>query len=433
MISGPTPGDETARVHYQFDAWNRLVAVYADDSQNPGQPGDLVAQYEYDGTNRRVEKQVTQAGGGPRHVHYFYNHDWQLLEERFVDDQGQAVTINQYIWSQRYIDAPVVCLHDGNADGDLTDAEDSVHYYTGDANYNVTATIDAATGNVLERYVYTAYGTATAYDVDWTNPTAPTTSGALYCGYWLDSETGLYQVRNRYYDASLSVFISRDSTMDDVNAYRYARNSPSDSSDPSGLRVVKCTNRTGDVHYIQVPDTWYASDNPCPVLVGAGWRETNLDKFERLIITLCEGIPRRVRVDCEKYIVSILEGKKVADDAAIDSIQGWLEEHGIGRWGGRCHLWAGTFLENVDVPPRAIRACIRGPFSNIISLDPATGWETHHIVVFKNACTGKCVVLDDGFWGSCGCVYDPCKVDPPCLSEEGRLQWQRIRDMCNCK
>ncbi len=230
----------TARVHYRFDAWNRLIAVYADDSQNPGQPGDLVAQYEYDGTNRRVEKQVTQAGGGPRHVHYFYNHDWQLVEERFVDDQGEVVTINQYVWSQWYIDAPIVRLHDGNADGDLTDAEDNVHYYTGDGNYNVTATIDAATGNVLARYVYTAYGTATVYAADWSNPTAPTTSGPLYCGYFFDAETGLYQVRNRYYDPTLALFLSRDpiGNWDTSSLYSYAGCNPTVRIDPHGTSWI---------------------------------------------------------------------------------------------------------------------------------------------------------------------------------------------------
>ena len=34
MISGPKPGDETTRVHYIYDAWNRLVEVRADSSDH---------------------------------------------------------------------------------------------------------------------------------------------------------------------------------------------------------------------------------------------------------------------------------------------------------------------------------------------------------------------------------------------------------------
>ena len=152
--------------HYKYDAWNRLVEVRADDS---GDPGDVIATYEYDGTNRRIEKAVTAEGGGPSHEHYFYNNQWQMLEERSVDGEGATISSNQYVWSPRYIDAPVVRYHDGNGDGDLLDAGDNVRYYSTDANHNVTATIDAASGDVVECYVYTAYGAALAYDADWDN------------------------------------------------------------------------------------------------------------------------------------------------------------------------------------------------------------------------------------------------------------------------
>jgi RHS repeat-associated protein len=234
MISAPKPGDETTRVHYVYDAWNRLVKVYDDDS---GAPGDLIAEYEYDGTNRRIEKEITEAGGGPTHAHYYFNHDWQLLEERFVDEQDELLASNQYVWSARYIDAPLVRFHDGNGDGDLLDVDDNIRYYTGDANYNVTATIDAAPGEVVNRYVYTAYGKATLYDDDWSNPSAPTTDGPLYCGYFFDAETALYQVRNRYYDAALSMFINRDPIKYEggMNLYAYVGDSPLTRTDPTGL------------------------------------------------------------------------------------------------------------------------------------------------------------------------------------------------------
>ena len=236
MISGPKPDSGTTRVHYLYDAWNRLIEVRADDS---GEPGDLIAKYQYDGTNRRIEKIVS----GMSHAHYFYNQDWQLLEERFVDGQGATVTNNQYVWSARYIDAPIARFHDGNGDGDCLDAGDNVRYYAGDANYNVTAAVDAATGDVVERYVYTPYGAATGYDDTWCNPAAPTTNGPLYCGYFFDAETALYHVRNRYYDGSLSTFGSRDPLeyeVENFNLYRYCANNPVLYTDPAGTDWLDC-------------------------------------------------------------------------------------------------------------------------------------------------------------------------------------------------
>ena len=93
----------------------------------------------------------------------------------------------------------------------------------------------------MNRYVYTAYGKATLYDDDWTNPSAPTTDGPLYCGYFFDAESGLYQVRNRYYDAGLSTFISRDPiglVEAGPNLYRYTDNNAPNRTDPTGLFCI---------------------------------------------------------------------------------------------------------------------------------------------------------------------------------------------------
>jgi hypothetical protein len=46
IASGPKAGAETTRLHFVYDAWNRLVQVKAD---NAGQPGEVIATYQYDG------------------------------------------------------------------------------------------------------------------------------------------------------------------------------------------------------------------------------------------------------------------------------------------------------------------------------------------------------------------------------------------------
>jgi RHS repeat-associated protein len=235
MISGPKSGDPTTRLHYVYDAWNRLVGVYADDS---GEPGDLIAQYEYDGGKRRIEKTFADETG----VEYYYNNQWQLVEERFVDDEGLTTAVNQYVWSPRYIDAPMFRLHDGNADGDIGGEADNVHLYLTDANYNVTAVLDWS-GSVVERYVYDAYGKATAYDDDWDLVGAPAEDGPMYCGYFFDAETANYLARNRYYSTSLSTWLSRDPIgylADDPNLYQYCGNNPLTRVDPLGTDWAEC-------------------------------------------------------------------------------------------------------------------------------------------------------------------------------------------------
>ena len=236
LIFAPKSGDETTGLHFVRDAWNRLTAVYEDDGDGVYEPSTddaLVAQHEFDGQNRRIEKTFAD----DTRVEYFYNQQWQLLEEWSVDYQGATRAVNQYLWSPRYIDAPVVRFHDGNGEGDLLDAGDSTYYYAGDANFNVTATIDAATGDVVNRYAYSAYGEPTVYSPTWTSPTGATEDGPLYCGYWFDSETGNFQVRARGYVTCLSTFDATDPLVyrgGDFNLYAYCGNEPLNHTDPTG-------------------------------------------------------------------------------------------------------------------------------------------------------------------------------------------------------
>lgn len=233
MTSGAKGGAETTRLHYKYDAWNRLVAVYDDDS---GSPGDLIVAYEYDGANRRIEKTFADDTGRE----YFYNQQWQLLEERFVNGGGTATSINQYVWSPRYIDAPIVRYHDGNADGDCnisTDANDTIRYYTGDANFNVTTTITYGynSAKTTQHFVYSAYGEATVYDNNWSNAAAPSEDGPTYSGYFFDFETGNDLARTRFFSIAYATWIIRDPIEADINLYRYVGGNPLRDTDPSGL------------------------------------------------------------------------------------------------------------------------------------------------------------------------------------------------------
>jgi hypothetical protein len=226
-------------------------------------------------------------------------------------------------------------------------------------------------------------------------------------------------------------FLGRDPAVADENLYRYCGNSPINATDPSGLRIVKLhrhivingDDTSGDSFtYVRVPDTWQGG-NPS---TESGWNEVSLEDDEKLITSLVDGATGPDRVAAENFVLQILKAKQTADDTALGTIQGDLEEHGIGPNGGRCHLWATKFLDAVDLPHGGATKCISGPFAVIVPLDPTSGWETHHIVWFKNKLTGNVVVLDDGFWGDCGSVYDPTKVSPPLLASDGQTIWNDV-------
>ncbi|MCD6304199.1 MAG: RHS repeat-associated core domain-containing protein, partial [Planctomycetes bacterium] len=162
----------------------------------------------------------------------YYSDAWQVVEVR---KDGDADPLKQFIWDQRYVDSPVVRFHDGDTDGTI----DDTLYYTTDANFNVTALLNAS-GAVVERYAYDPYGAVTVLDADWSSDAdgaSDVDNHTLYAGYHFDSETGLYHVRNRMYHPTLGRWMQRDPIgyVDGMSLYGYVGASTATRVDPLGL------------------------------------------------------------------------------------------------------------------------------------------------------------------------------------------------------
>jgi RHS repeat-associated protein len=124
-------------------------------------------------------------------------------------------------------------------------------FYVQDAKFNVTALVEDHGGKVVERYRYTPYGAVTVLhgvidsggtdtsEEEWKPRPADGSfaNALLYCGYYSDSETGLYHVRRRMYHPTLMRWLSRDPLgyADGPNLYGYCGNRPGSATDPWGL------------------------------------------------------------------------------------------------------------------------------------------------------------------------------------------------------
>ena len=251
MTTVPKPSDLANGLTCTYDAWNRLVQVEdngpgTSSSSSSGETAVVIAKYEYDGLDRRIKKHVdSQSPDNPdgidKYEHYFYL-GVQLIETRETgtetaepeDLQAQY----QYVWSPRYIDAPV--LRDENTDEDNL-CDDARLYYLTDANMNVTSLVDTS-GDAIERYLYDPYGRLTIYNADCTatRSSSSYTNPTLYTGRELDPETGLCYYRARYYSAELGRFLGRDpiGIAGGVNLCGYVANRPSSATDPFGLKIA---------------------------------------------------------------------------------------------------------------------------------------------------------------------------------------------------
>ena len=215
MTKLPKPDNWSAAFACVFDAWNRLVKV---------QDGaTVVATYSYNSLNHRVKKVV----GSETRLFYF-NDAWQCLEERV----GSTVDLT-YTWGLRYIDDLV-----------YRDKGEERLYSLADPNWNVV-TIANASGVVLERMVYSAFGKVNWLDASFgTKVASGYTWARTFTGQVLDGETGLMLYRNRFYHTALGRFVTRDPIGYDgehENLYRYIQNKPIFVLDPLGLYYIEVT------------------------------------------------------------------------------------------------------------------------------------------------------------------------------------------------
>jgi len=137
--------DERRHAFLSIRRWNRLTKV----TQMVGESEQTVAEYEYDGLNRRVIKKTYTNGTLSETRH---------STERSGSGRGRTPghldgRRQQYVWGVRYVDDLVLRDRDTDSNGTL----DERLYAMQDANWNVTAIADAS-GAVVERYTYTAYG-----------------------------------------------------------------------------------------------------------------------------------------------------------------------------------------------------------------------------------------------------------------------------------
>ena len=114
---------------------------------------------------------------------------------------------------------------------------DTLYYYLYNVQGDVIAIMRAATGQVVARYSYDAWGkctvtNASGYTVGEKNP-------FRYRGYYYDTETGLYYLNSRYYSPEFGRFISADSLIDNrgansQNLFAYCHNNPVNVTDSTG-------------------------------------------------------------------------------------------------------------------------------------------------------------------------------------------------------
>lgn len=189
----------------------------------PGLAGYHAASFVYDARNRQVSRTVDGI------TTYFIWDGWSLLAEYRIIGGTPAQTaryvhgprLDEILVQARGVAPTPVYLHE--------DALGSTYLLTN------------ASGAMVERYAYTAFGEVTAFNASGASVATPTTR-FLYTGREWIAELGLNDHRNRFYLPSIGRWLSKDPIgplgPDGPNLYKYVRNSPTNYVDPDGRFAI---------------------------------------------------------------------------------------------------------------------------------------------------------------------------------------------------
>ncbi|RCS49488.1 hypothetical protein DTL42_13265 [Bremerella cremea] len=215
LTLSPFPPSPEYEQTIRYDAWNRPVSVRTPVSTGVDDRLWIDISYTYDGLGRiqRVKKPFETR-------RFSYSPSWQLLEEEVLS-LANGDYRNEYIWGVRGPN-DLICRERY----DLNDALQERQYALSDANGNILGVVSDGDDELDRLITYDPYG----------NPVNEGDFRQLFGGYYYDSDTGLYLVRNRVYHPTLGRWLTKDplGMVDGPNLYEYCAGDPVNNVDPSG-------------------------------------------------------------------------------------------------------------------------------------------------------------------------------------------------------
>lgn len=223
-----------AEYSYDDSNWKDLLTEYNGNEIIYDEIGNPLTYYngmEFTWTMGRMLKSAVRSDGIK--ISYTYNADGLRTSKTinnvkfnyfWNDDKLSAQTFAGNTMYFRYDDdTPIGFEYNGNQ-----------YYYITNIQGDIIAILNGS-GECVAEYTYDAWGNCTvAKDTEYIAHLNP----LRYRGYYYDSDTGLYYLHSRYYDANIGRFINADApemiVNDVLNLYSYCKNDPINNSDENG-------------------------------------------------------------------------------------------------------------------------------------------------------------------------------------------------------
>lgn len=209
----------------------------------------------YDGNTYSWEggRQLSGISGNGKNIIYKYN-DSGIRTQKIVN----GVTTNYQLSGDKVLleTTPTDKIHytydiTGNlASMNLNSVE---YYYIRNSQGDITGLLDGA-GTQVVKYSYNSYGKLLSIDGT-LKDTVGVKNPYRYRGYKYDTETGLYYLNSRYYNADWVRFINSDGIVGGTgdllghNMFAYCKNNPINYSDPTGFYRNRVMGDAGHYSY----------------------------------------------------------------------------------------------------------------------------------------------------------------------------------------
>ncbi len=210
---------------YSYDLQNRLAQATSYSTNSAGEVVATSSTYTYDSTSSLIEEDTSVTVDGSLQ---------SSSQQFFLNDAKNLSGVTQVLEVQNAAGLPQITYLWGSSVLAQIGLTGQVSFFSTDA-LGSTRILTDASGQITDRYDYTAYGDAIGF-----NPAGAATT-ILFGGQQYDPTTGLYRMGARSYDPTTGRFTQADPTGGDaqeplsLNGYAYADGDPVDFTDPTGF------------------------------------------------------------------------------------------------------------------------------------------------------------------------------------------------------
>lgn len=237
---------ETDTFTYGDDNWKDLLTEYNGNEITYDEIGNPLTYYNGTEFKWTMGRRLESVKKGNARISYKYNADGQRTSKII-----NGINFN-YFWdgskltAQTWLGNTIYFYYDNNGVPIGFDYNNDHYYYITNLQRDIIAIL-SLDGDLVAEYEYDAWGN---YNIISNIDGIADINPLRYRGYYYDSDTGLYYLQSRYYDANIGRFINADDlnvliSLDGfdkkvlgMNLFSYANNNPISNRDSLGFVAV---------------------------------------------------------------------------------------------------------------------------------------------------------------------------------------------------